>query len=206
MNRRDILKHCSAGAMLLPVASLGLLNASCKTDEPPAIGSRRIAGGAEPGQPSANWAGTVLQANEGEYIVSGRRRAPMRIKVDSRTVPGTEMSMLVSEVPPGQSIPVHLHRNEDEIIFIHTGEGIVTLGEQRVQSSAGAMLYAPRGVWHGVENTGDGTITWCAIWSPAGFEQYFKELAVLLARAGDPATSEETAALALKYGMEFRDR
>jgi quercetin dioxygenase-like cupin family protein len=129
----------------------------------------------------------------------------MRIKVDSRAVPGTPMSMLVSEVPPGQMIPVHRHRNEDEIIFLHTGEGIVTLGDRRVQSSAGAMLYAPKGVWHGVENTGDATITWCAIWSPAGFEQYFKELAALYARAGDPTTPEETAALARKYGMDFRD-
>ncbi len=115
------------------------------------------------------------------------------------------MSMLVSEVPPGRSIPVHLHRNEDEIILSHSGAGVVTLGDRRVESSIGAMLYAPRGVWHGVENTGEETITWCAIWSPAGFEQYFKEPGALLARAGDPTTSEETAALALKYGMEFRD-
>ena len=205
MRRRELLKHGAAGATLLPLASLGLLTASCERAAPRAEGGARPLGAAEPGQPSAEWAGTVLQADEGDYIVSGRRRAPMRIKVDSRAVPGTPMSMLVSEVQPGQMIPVHLHRNEDEIIFIHTGEGIVTLGEQRVASSAGAMLYAPKGIWHGVENTGGETITWCAIWSPAGFEQYFKELSTLYARAGDPPTTEETAALGRKYGMEFRD-
>jgi quercetin dioxygenase-like cupin family protein len=205
MKRRDLLKHCTAGATLLPLASLGLVSASCERSASPAEGGERLIGSAEPDESSPEWAGTVLQADEGEFIVSGRRRAPMRIKVDSRVNPGTPMSMLVSEVQPGQMIPVHLHRNEDEIIFIHTGEGIVTLGDQRVESSAGAMLYAPKGVWHGVENIGGATITWCAIWSPAGFEQYFKELSALYARPGDPPTNEQTTALGLRYGMEFRD-
>lgn len=115
------------------------------------------------------------------------------------------MSMLVSEVEPGTGIPVHLRRNEDELIFIHTGSGIVILGERRIPSSAGAMLYAPKGVWHGVENTVSDVLTWCATWSPPGFEQYFKEAGT---RPGDraPAPSpEEATAIALRYRMVFRD-
>jgi hypothetical protein len=34
------------------------------------------------------------------------------------------------------------------MIFFHTSRGIVTLGEQRIASLAGAVLYAPKGVWH----------------------------------------------------------
>src|SRR5262245_27929052 len=74
-----------------------------------------------PGQAaSPSWGGAVVQADEGERLVAVRRRAPMRIKVDSRSATGATMSMVVSEVSPGANIPVHLHRNEDELIFIHT--------------------------------------------------------------------------------------
>jgi mannose-6-phosphate isomerase-like protein (cupin superfamily) len=154
---------------------------------------------------TSSWRGVVLQADEGQHLVSGRRRAPMRIKVDSRAAPGATMSMLISEVAPGASIPVHLHRNEDELIFIHTGSGIITLGDQRIPSRAGAMLYAPKGVWHGVENTGQDTLTWCATYSPPGFEQYFVEVGVPAGSGAAGPGPEVVARLAAKYGMVFRD-
>ena len=127
---------------------------------------------------AAPWRGTVLQLHEGQHLISGGRRAPMWIKVDSTIATGATMSMLISHVDPGADIPVHLHRNEDELIFIHTGSGIVTLGDDRIPVSPGAVLYGARNIWHGVENTGSTVLTWCAIYSPPGFEQFFKEVGV----------------------------
>jgi mannose-6-phosphate isomerase-like protein (cupin superfamily) len=155
--------------------------------------------------PSPRWTGTVLQADEGESLVAGRRRGLMRIKVDSTKAVGATMSMVVSEVAPGASIPVHSHRNEDELIFLHTGTGIVTLGDRRVPSSAGAMLYAPKGTWHGIENTGPDVLTWCAVWSPPGFEQFFRETGVPPGVVGKYPTPARIAESARKYGMLFRD-
>ena len=129
----------------------------------------------------------------------------MRIKIDSRTATGATMSMVISEVSPGANIPIHLHLNEDELIFIHTGAGIVTLGEREVRSSAGAMLYAPKGVWHGIENTGSATLTWCAIWSPPGFEQFFRETGVPPDFVGASPTPAQIAESARKYGMVFKN-
>ncbi len=129
----------------------------------------------------------------------------MRVKVDSKIAVGATMSMIVSEVGPGAVIPVHLHRNEDELIFIHTGSGIVTLGDERIPVSPGAVLYGPRNIWHGVENTGSSTLTWCAIYSPPGFEQFFRETGVRPGGNESPAPSERVAAIARKYGMIFRD-
>lgn len=154
---------------------------------------------------SRAWSGAVLQATEGEHLVAGRRRAPMRIKVDSTKATGARMSMVVSTVAPGASIPVHLHRNEDELIFLHTGSGIVTLGDREVPSSAGAVLYAPKGVWHGVRNTGSDELTWCAIWSPPGFEQFFRETGVPPDFTGAAPGAALVAEKARKYGMVFRD-
>jgi mannose-6-phosphate isomerase-like protein (cupin superfamily) len=169
-----------------------------------ALRDRLLASG-DVGQAVPPWQGVVLQSNEGEYFVSGRRRAPMRIKVDSRIARGATMSMLVSEVVPGAAIPVHLHRNEDELIFIHTGAGVVTLGDQRVASAAGAMLYAAKGVWHGVENTGRDVLTWCAIYSPPGFEQYFREVGTPAGSDAPGPSPDVLAKAAEKYGMVFRD-
>lgn len=155
--------------------------------------------------PQQKWEGVVLQRDEGERLISGRRRAPMRIKVDSTRDKGATMSMVVSEIAPGAAIPVHRHRNEDELIFIQAGEGVLTLGERTRHVSSGAMLYGPRGIWHGITNTGTQTIIWCAIFSPAGFEQYFKEVGV---RPGDERRLPPPAqvnAIAAKYGLEFRD-
>jgi len=129
----------------------------------------------------------------------------MRIKIDSAKALGATMSMVISEVAPGASIPIHLHRNEDELIFLHTGTGIVTLGERQVPSSAGAVLYAPKGVWHGIENTGANVLTWCAVWSPPGFEQFFRETGVPPGRAGSDPTADQIAASARKYGMVFKN-
>jgi hypothetical protein len=65
-------------------------------------------------------------------------------------------------------------------------------------------LYAPRNVWHGIENTGSEVITWCAVYSPPGFEQYFREVA--LGPEGQPTrTPDQITEIALKYGMIFRD-
>jgi mannose-6-phosphate isomerase-like protein (cupin superfamily) len=171
---------------------------------PPSRSGAASAQAAQPAQP-APWAGAVLQAHEGEHLVAGRRRAPMRIKVDSTRAVGATMSMVMSEVSPGASIPIHLHRNEDELIFIHTGNGIVTLGDRQVSSSAGAVLYAPKGVWHGIENTGSDVITWCAIWSPPGFEQYFRETGVPPDVSGAGPSPAQIAESARKYGMVFKN-
>jgi hypothetical protein len=67
------------------------------------------------------------------------------------------------------------------------------------------VLYSPRNVWHGIENTGSDVITWCAIYSPPGFEQYFREVAIPAGGEGTAPPPEHFVQTALKYGMVFRD-
>lgn len=200
LGRRAFIEQGSAAAAALSAASLGLLSTACSSR------GTHAGGPSLPGSMLASsWRGAVVQENEGELLISGRRRAPMRIKVDSTVAVGATMSMLVSQVFPGASIPVHLHRKEDELIFIHTGTGIVTLGDERVPVSPGAVLYGARNVWHGVENTGSDVMTWCAVYSPPGLEQYFRKVGVPPGGARTPPTAEQMAALAREYGLVFRD-
>ena len=205
-SRREFLETIAGSGTALSAASLAMLAACGKAQRERDQGvngadSPRVDGG----RGTASWRGAVVQHDEGQLVISGRRRAPMRIKVDSRVATGAAMSMIVSEVAPGASIPVHLHRNEDELIFIHTGSGIVTLGDDRIPCSPGAVLYGPRNVWHGVENTGSTVLTWCAIYSPPGFEQFFIETGTAPGDHGPVPTPDSVATIARKYGMVFRD-
>jgi mannose-6-phosphate isomerase-like protein (cupin superfamily) len=85
------------------------------------------------------------------------------------------MSMITEDLPPTGEILVHLHEREDELIFIRTGHGIATLGDRQVPVGPGATVYVPRGVWHGLRNTGEAPLGMSAVYSPPGFEQAFKD-------------------------------
>jgi len=197
LNRRQFLETATvAGA----TASLGLVAGACAPST-----REQSAAPADSPVDAPRWRGAVLQPDEGQLLIAGRRRASLRVKVDSKVAIDATMSMVISQVDPGASIPVHLHRNEDELIFIHTGNGIVTLGDDRIPVSPGAVLYGPRNIWHGVENTGSTPITWCAIYSPPGFEQFFKETGVAPEGNNSPPERDQVAAIARKYGMVFRE-
>jgi mannose-6-phosphate isomerase-like protein (cupin superfamily) len=145
------------------------------------------------------WTGAVLHAGDGLVIPTTPDGRKITIKIDSHVTPGVRMSMIAEDVPPKAEIRVHLHQREDEIIFIRTGTGIATLGDQEIAVAAGATIYVPQGVWHGLRNTGQETLGMSAIYSPPGFEQIFKQRLLRPDR-----TPEEIDADRKKYGILYR--
>lgn len=128
----------------------------------------------------------------------------MRIKISPQGSHG-RVAMITQDVSPGTSIPVHLHAREDEIIFIQSGTGEATLGVDRVALVPGSTLFVPQGTWHGGRNSGTETLRWVAIYSPSGFEGYFREIG---RTAPDAPRRERTAheyqALDARYGIRYR--
>ena len=120
--------------------------------------------------------GAALGAGDGELFYVGPTQDPVRIKISPPG--GGRFAMITQEMAPGSRIPIHLHEREDEIIFIQRGEGRATIGDRQVPLEAGSTLFVPQGTWHGGENTGTGTMSWIAIYSPSGFEGYFREIGV----------------------------
>ena len=55
------------------------------------------------------------------------------------------------------------------------------LGDDVVEAGPGDLVYKPRGQWHTFWNAGDEPARILEIISPAGFEQFFAELAPLAA-------------------------
>jgi mannose-6-phosphate isomerase-like protein (cupin superfamily) len=156
------------------------------------------AGAAGSAQGAAPWAGTILHAADGQRIpLAGGRE--VTIKIDSQQAPGVRMSMIAEDLPPGSAIRVHLHEREDEIIFIRMGQGIATLGDREVPVGPGATVYVPQGVWHGLRNTGKGTLGMSAVYSPPGFEQTFKD------SLRPNRTAAEIEANRRKHGIVYRE-
>lgn len=156
---------------------------------------------ADPRQASPTWGGAIVHADEGQLIPPTPDGRVVRMKVDSEATPGVRMSMITEDLPPKSEIKVHLHRHEDEIIYIRMGNGIATLGDREVPVAAGAMVYVPQGVWHGLRNNGTGLLGMSAIYSPPGFELAFKDRLVHPNR-----TPAETEAHRKKFGIVYRDR
>jgi quercetin dioxygenase-like cupin family protein len=143
----------------------------------------------------------AIGSADGELLYVGRD--PVRIKVSP---PGTgRLAMITQDVSPGTSIPVHLHEREDEIIFIQSGTGEATLAGTRVALTAGSTLYVPQGTWHGGRNTGGDTLRWIAIYSPSGFEGYFREIGRPSADAPPRMLSElEREARDARFGIRYQ--
>lgn len=57
-------------------------------------------------------------------------------------------------LPPGSSIGVHDHVDEDEIYIIQRGTGIMTDGGKEIQVEAGDAILTGQGASHSIKNTG----------------------------------------------------
>lgn len=100
---------------------------------------------------------------------------------------------------------IHKHLNNDELIFIHKGEGTLTLDEESIDVKTGEVGFVPRGTWHGLDNTGKEDLSIVFQYSPAGFEEYFIENGTLVGIPPKERSDEEYAITEKKYGVVYKD-
>jgi len=104
--------------------------------------------------------------------------------------------------PRALAAPLHLHTREDEYSFVLQGRMGALLGDDVVEAGPGDLVYKPRNQWHTFWNAGDEPCRILEIISPAGFEQFFRELSD---RGGAiNADPEALAALNERYGLKMQ--
>ncbi|MQY02917.1 cupin domain-containing protein [Actinomadura macrotermitis] len=115
---------------------------------------------------------------------------------------GGAVAVVEHPFPVGALVPPHLHTREDEYSVVTEGEIGFRSGDREVVLGAGGYITKPRGELHTMWNAGDRPARMIEIISPAGFEEFFREVADLLA-AGEPPPPEVLPALAERYGLRL---
>jgi mannose-6-phosphate isomerase-like protein (cupin superfamily) len=75
--------------------------------------------------------------------------------------------------------PLHRHRREDEFTFVLAGTMGTLRGDEVVLADQGTWVFKPRNQWHTLWNSGDAPCEIIEVISPAGFENYFREIATI---------------------------
>jgi mannose-6-phosphate isomerase-like protein (cupin superfamily) len=104
--------------------------------------------------------------------------------------------------PRALAAPLHLHTREDEYSFVLEGRMGALLGDDVVEAGPGDLVFKPRNQWHTFWNAGDEPCRILELISPAGFEQFFREL---VAMGGvTEAPPEAFVELTQRYGMQVQ--
>ena len=144
-------------------------------------------------------ASRVLGPSQGETV--HLLALGVRFMIDGETTGGA-FSLVEHPLPPrALGAPLHTHRNEDEYSYVLEGRVGVQLGDEVLEAGPGDLVFKPRGEQHAFWNPGDEPARLLEIISPAGFENYFRELAPLLA-----APERDEAAIAdvvRRYELEI---
>jgi mannose-6-phosphate isomerase-like protein (cupin superfamily) len=141
----------------------------------------------------------VIGPGDGQTAFLGSIGA--RFLIDGGDV-GSRFALVEHPLPPrALAAPLHRHHREDEYSFVLEGSVGALLGESVVIANVGDLVFKPRNQWHTFWNTGDAPARILEIISPAGFENYFRELAVEL-RGGAP-DPKRLAALCQRYETDM---
>jgi quercetin dioxygenase-like cupin family protein len=111
-------------------------------------------------------------------------------------------SLVEHPLPPrALGSPVHTHEREEEYSFVLEGRVGVQLGDDTLVAGPGDLVVKPRGVPHAFWNAGDEPARLLEMISPAGFEDYFRDMAPLLAAEERDMTA--VAMVAERYGLSI---
>jgi quercetin dioxygenase-like cupin family protein len=114
---------------------------------------------------------------------------------------GGALSIVEHPFPVGALVPPHTHTREDEYSIVTKGQIGFRSGDREVVLGPGGYITKPRGEVHTMWNAGQAPARMIEVISPAGFENFFRELADLTF-AGPPQPSD-LIALAGRYGLQF---
>ena len=86
------------------------------------------------------------------------------------------LAMFVDEAPPNTGVPMHIHRDQEETVFVLKGRYKISVGGQIREVRTGDGAYLPANVPHAYKNIGDdvGQLLF-TIW-PSGLEDLFEEI------------------------------
>jgi mannose-6-phosphate isomerase-like protein (cupin superfamily) len=174
----------------MTVQSPSIVQSSPPTDSVIAAAREKFpAGPREPGRAVA------LDSDAGARHILGA--FGVHWKIDSADSDG-RFSVVHHPIAPRSLVaPLHRHHREDEYSFVLTGKLGALLGDDVVTAGPGTWVFKPREQWHTFWNAGDTPCEIIEIISPAGFENFFRELTSAWGNA------QKMSALGARYELDF---
>lgn len=109
------------------------------------------------------------------------------------------------EVIVGHDLPLHIHHNDDEVLYMLEGELEATFDGRVYTAKPGDFMLLPRGVPHAIHRTSDIAPRLLQVSAPGGFEHFVEDLAESLGgrSLNDAVGSLAMSELAGKHGITF---
>jgi mannose-6-phosphate isomerase-like protein (cupin superfamily) len=102
-------------------------------------------------------------------IIKTAHGSEIRPLVDRTTSGVTQCSLAEEMLPPGCAVTAHYHREIEEIYYVVSGSGLMTVGDETRKVNAGDAVYVPRCHRHTLRNTGSEPIRLILVCGPAFF-------------------------------------
>ena len=149
-----------------------------------------------------------LEAHAGERIwITGDT---VQIKTTAAETGGA-YTMIEAFASPGNGPPPHLHKNEDETLYVLEGDFEILNGEHLMSAKPGALAFVPKGTVHRFRCIGNSAGRLLLVYTPGGIEGFFRESGIPAAGGDGPAPSVSSAEIArtnkagLRYGLQVVD-
>jgi quercetin dioxygenase-like cupin family protein len=88
---------------------------------------------------------------------------------------GGALGLVETVIPYGHSTALHVHRDEDEEVYVLSGRVDFVCGDQRFRAEPGAFAYLPRGVPHTFLGVSAEPARVLVLFLPGGLEEAFAQ-------------------------------
>jgi mannose-6-phosphate isomerase-like protein (cupin superfamily) len=122
------------------------------------------------------------------------------VLVSSEQTGGTSC-ILPAFASPGNDVPLHVHRFEDEIFIVESGELEVNRGGEVIRLRKGDLAYLPKNIPHAPRVVGSERAQVLVICVPGGFDHY---VAACAEEWSKPQPNfQRLDQIAARFGQEF---
>lgn len=96
---------------------------------------------------------------------------------------------------------LHVHRNEDEVVYVVEGALEIRLDDRTLHAGKGGVAHLPKNIPHALYNPLKTPLRFIAIAIPGGMEQFFDEVAA--AKHAGTLDDAMHRKISQKYGIEW---
>jgi len=105
------------------------------------------------------------------------------------------------EFDPESGNSLHVHQNEDEVVYVIEGAIEVRINDQKLSTVTGGIAHLPKQIPHALYNPMKTTSKYLAMAIPGGIENFFDELEA--AQEAGILDKEAHRKISLKHGIEW---